>query len=349
MYGPLARLGMRLPEVIGTAGNDIFEMRSGYGHYGLKGDDVFLAAPWQYDMVALGGPGNDTYVAADNSVMRIIETGGFDTLIATGIGLFRESSFATTINNGQDFIGWDVFTGQVIILDNWREPQAAIEVIQLADATISSQWLIENVMGLEGFIPEVRGQFNAAFGTFFWNTITPAVLDPDPLASEPWIQRQNELLGVPQVEAAPADAVFRFYNPNTGVHFYTGNADEARSVAAENPVFAFENVSFQAASRSDPASIEIFRFFNTATGTHFYTASVAERDLVISSMPGFSYEGIVFNAFDASGAGRVGVHRFLNEATGAHFYTPSSDEAEIVNANLPTFTYEGIGFFAYDL
>ncbi|MFO1325115.1 MAG: DUF1800 family protein [Burkholderiales bacterium] len=146
---------------------------------------------------------------------------------------------------------------------------------------------------------------------------------------------------------APADAVYRFYNRETGTHFYTVSVPERDGVIQTYPQFAYEGAAF-AAPASAAGTVPVYRFFNGKTGTHFYTTSESERDGIVAYYPQFAYEGSAFRAFAAAGSdGRIAVYRFFNKATGAHFYTASAAERDKVLASYPNLVYEGIAFHAY--
>src|SRR5450631_1994080 len=138
------------------------------------------------------------------------------------------------------------------------------------------------------------------------------------------------------------EPVFRFYNTQTGAHFYTASATERDHVLATWPQFLYEGTAFFAAAAASGGALPIYRFFNTQTGAHFYTASAAERDKVIATLPQFVYEGITFYGFDDSEPGSVKLYRFYNTQTGAHFYTTQDDERDAVDQHLPQFVDEGV-------
>jgi hypothetical protein len=146
----------------------------------------------------------------------------------------------------------------------------------------------------------------------------------------------------------PPDAVYRFYNRETGTHFYTISVSERDSVIQAFPQFAYEGATFSALAQARAGAVPVFRFYNTKTSTHFYTTSVSERDGIIAYYPQFAYENTAFYAMpDAGTDGRVGVFRFFNKVTGAHFYTASVTERDKVVASYPNFVYEGIAFYVY--
>ncbi len=153
-----------------------------------------------------------------------------------------------------------------------------------------------------------------------------------------------------QTIAAPSGVspVFRFYNQQTGTHFYTIVAAERDHVIATYPQFVYEGAVFAAFAQAAPGAQPVFRFFNATTGTHFYTNKTAERDYVLATWPQFAFEGPAYYAMPAAGAdGRTALYRFFNTRTGAHFYTTSIAERDAVRSTMPQFADEGVAFFVY--
>ena len=130
------------------------------------------------------------------------------------------------------------------------------------------------------------------------------------------------------------DAVYRFYNRETGTHFYTISVGERDSVIAAYPQFAVRGRAVRgarAARRAAPCRCSAS--YNRTTGTHFYTTSASERDGIVAYYPQFAYEGPAYHAMPEPGSdGRVAVYRFFNRNTGAHFYTSSEAERDKVVA-----------------
>jgi hypothetical protein len=87
--------------------------------------------------------------------------------------------------------------------------------------------------------------------------------------------------------------VYRFYNTQTGTHFYTSSEAEREDVTNNNAAFVYEGIAYQAYAGDTASNTALYRFFNTETGNHFYTAVDAERDSV-QTMGQFSYEGIAY-------------------------------------------------------
>ncbi len=87
--------------------------------------------------------------------------------------------------------------------------------------------------------------------------------------------------------AQASDAIYRFYNRESGTHFYTVSVAERDGVVAAFPQFAYEGATFAAHAQPAPGAVPVFRFYNTKTGTHFYTSSPSERDGILAYYPAF--------------------------------------------------------------
>jgi photosystem II stability/assembly factor-like uncharacterized protein len=175
-------------------------------------------------------------------------------------------------------------------------------------------------------------------------------LDRPPASTDRLTVTAATNLGVWEYTFDPAGAlepVFRFFNTQTGAHFYTASASERDHVLATWPQFVYEGTAFFAAAAVAPGTLSVYRFFNTQTGAHFYTVSVAERDHVLATWPQFLYEGVRFYAFADSEPGSVKLYRFYNTQTGAHFYTTQDDERDAVDQHLPQFVDEGVVYNVY--
>ena len=141
--------------------------------------------------------------------------------------------------------------------------------------------------------------------------------------------------------------VYRFFNTNTGGHFFTISEAEKNTVIQNYPWFRFEQTGFYAFAVQAPGSLPVYRFFNTNTGGHFFTISEAEKNTVIQNYPSFRFEQTGFYAFAIQQPGSLPVYRFFNTTTGGHFFTISETEKNTVIQNYPWFRFEQTGFYAY--
>ena len=142
-------------------------------------------------------------------------------------------------------------------------------------------------------------------------------------------------------------AVYRFYNTQNGVHFYTSSSAERDSVIATLPFYNYEGVAFYGYGASTTGVSPLYRFYNTRAAAHFYTISDSERDTVRSTLPWYNYEGPSWYASTTSSTGSTAMYRFYNKNTTTHFYTISSGERDIVQQTLPQYVYEGVAYYAW--
>jgi hypothetical protein len=88
--------------------------------------------------------------------------------------------------------------------------------------------------------------------------------------------------------------VYRFFNNDTGVHFYTANPEEKIAVEQLDN-YTFEGSSYQGIDplTGQGSSVPVYRFLNEDTGVHLYTVSEEERNAV-QEFDNFSFEGEAF-------------------------------------------------------
>jgi hypothetical protein len=138
--------------------------------------------------------------------------------------------------------------------------------------------------------------------------------------------------------------IYRFYNSDTGAHFFTSSIEERNAVIETLPSFVYEGNSYDSnVAASDGTAV--YRFYNSDTGVHFYTASEAERDTVLDQLPSYSLEGISYFASPDDSNGGQALYRFYNTSNGTHFYTVSEAERDSIIQTLGHYSYEGVAYF----
>lgn len=167
--------------------------------------------------------------------------------------------------------------------------------------------------------------------------------DPVPSGTE-----QNETVSAENgdIEQKPAKQgspmIFRFYNKQTGAHFYTCDDAEINQLRLNMPenFWVDEGLAWYASPTGDP----VFRLYNQHSGEHFYTASENERAALIKA--GWKSEGV---AFCSNTPDKSPVYRLYNPnagSQGSHFFTLSKSEADaLVKAGWKS---EGIAWYATD-
>ncbi len=140
--------------------------------------------------------------------------------------------------------------------------------------------------------------------------------------------------------------VNRFYNNQTGTHFYTISAFEKDYLQTGFPtIFTLESVPFKATTLAGAGLNPVYRFYNLSLGVYFYTISESERAWVVANLPQMRYEGIAWYANATPVGGTIPLYRFYNTHKGVHFFTVSVTERDWVMANLPQMNYENIAYY----
>lgn len=111
-----------------------------------------------------------------------------------------------------------------------------------------------------------------------------------------YIYEGASYLGIDSATATESLAVYRFYNSDSGSHFYTIDENEKNVVRQKLDNYSYEGEAFFAYNLQVEGSIPIYRFYNSATGSHFYTPSATERDVVINELVNFKFEGVAYYA-----------------------------------------------------
>mgnify|MGYP001027602363 CR=1 FL=1 len=112
--------------------------------------------------------------------------------------------------------------------------------------------------------------------------------------------------------------MYRLYNPYSGEHFYTGDADEKDDVVRAG--WHYEGIGWVAPGHSDTP---VYRLYNRFAGDHHYTKDARERaDLV---RVGWADEGVGWYSDDNQS---VPLYRQYNPyaKTGTHNYTTDRSE-----------------------
>lgn len=144
-------MALRYPELIGGTGDDAFNANNYVAMFGLQGADDFGGT----SSLQIGGSGNDYYYLAVPTIVTLMErSGAGDVLVATGIGLARESTRAITLDQRHLFL-FDTASAQAAILLDWQQPATRIDTWVLAGTTYSYDQFIAAVSGF----PRFEGNF----------------------------------------------------------------------------------------------------------------------------------------------------------------------------------------------
>ncbi|MGS5086229.1 GDSL-type esterase/lipase family protein [Hydrogenophaga sp. A37] len=141
---------------------------------------------------------------------------------------------------------------------------------------------------------------------------------------------------------------YRFFNAQTGAHFYTVSETERDSVIATLPQFQYEGPAFTVSTTAQDGLLPVYRFFNTATGVHLYTISEAEKAHIQANLPTYQFEGVAYHASAVGGVGFKPLYRFYRSDRGFHFYTASFEERDTVIDTACAYRYEGTAYYVLD-
>ena len=142
--------------------------------------------------------------------------------------------------------------------------------------------------------------------------------------------------------------VYRFFNTQSGTHFYSKDEFEANSILANLPHYRLDGPAFKAADATNGTTADVFRFFNTQSGTHLFTQDTNERDTIIATMDHFNFEGIAYQGHPNPVDGSVPLYRFFNTQTGGHFYTVNEAEKDNLIATASNvYNFESVAYNVY--
>ena len=162
--------------------------------------------------------------------------------------------------------------------------------------------------------------------------VTPMVYDP--VSSTQVITIYSDPEGNAEISNLsvinPADysggsvLVYRFYNPNSGEHFYTAVEKERDDLIAAGWNYEFDGCFWAPAKSSDDA-LPVYRLYNPNGNDHHYTIDEAEALAVKEA--GWIDEGISFYAYRSDLDNGAPVYRVYNPNDGYHFFTTDLLEA----------------------
>ena len=99
------------------------------------------------------------------------------------------------------------------------------------------------------------------------------------------------------------EAVYRFFNTDTGAHLYTTDEVERAFIEENLPNYNAEGIKYHA-FESQPEGIDtipVFRLLNTDTGSHLYTIDQNELNFIQDNLSNFTLENngeATFYVFD---------------------------------------------------
>lgn len=141
--------------------------------------------------------------------------------------------------------------------------------------------------------------FNTRTGAHFYTTNEAERTDVQNNLSPPF-SFDGPAFSVASAFSPGLSPVHRFYNSQTGVHFYTISEEERANVVANLPHFRYEGVAYHASQVAGAGLTPLYRFFVPSKGFHFYTASYSEKVSIEANLSGtYTYEGIGYYVLDS--------------------------------------------------
>ena len=141
-------------KVAGTLGNDDLLGSTGQITFGLSGNDTLRSASGSEYNFLVGGQGDDTYIAGSGAAITILDTGGHDTVVATGLGLYSSDTYVGILA-GRHLIAANLLNGQQVVIANWQNPANSIETVQLAEGTFSLNQIASLLPHAYGYLGNV--------------------------------------------------------------------------------------------------------------------------------------------------------------------------------------------------
>ena len=138
-------------------------------------------------------------------------------------------------------------------------------------------------------------------------------------------------------------AIYRFFRPDNGSHFYTASSKERDYVSKNLPQYQYEGISYTTPSEEESLTgmQPVYRFFNSSTGVHLYTMSEKEKEHIIDNLANYNFENVAYYAYKTPQENTVPLYRFYHTIADTHFFTPSAQERDYIKENLPWYQQEG--------
>lgn len=137
--------------------------------------------------------------------------------------------------------------------------------------------------------------YNGGTGAHFYTT-NDAERDQVQATLSPPYSYEGAAFSVANAFSPGLAPVHRFYNTQSGVHFYTISEAERANVVANLPQFNYEGVAYHASQVAGAGLTPLYRFFVPSRGFHFYTASAAERNHIQANLNAiYNYEGVGYH------------------------------------------------------
>jgi len=297
---PVSITGGNLDDtIVGGVANDTIDGGAGNNNItGGPGDDNIT-----------GGPGDDIFKISSGDT---VSTGEGTDRILIDLDQASDSAALPTItdfergsdeiaifgvDNPQEAPVYDQTTG-VLFLDEMEVAQVDAEpgVIPFGEDDIDISGNDLPVSVIDSSETTVFRFFDPSAGGHFYTTnVDEKNFVEENLANYTFEGETYEAVDI-TTGAESAEEVYRFFNPNTGVHLYTINEIERDSVIENLDNFNYEGSTFYAYETQVEGSMPVYRFYEPTLGVHFYTPNEFEKDSVMENLDNYDFEGIAYYA-----------------------------------------------------
>ncbi|MFP8777866.1 DUF1566 domain-containing protein [Hydrogenophaga sp. RWCD_12] len=142
--------------------------------------------------------------------------------------------------------------------------------------------------------------YNGSTGAHFFTTDTSERDNVIATLSPPF-SYEGPAFSVANAYSPGLSPVHRFYNTQTGVHFYTISETERANVVATLPHYSYEGVAYHASQVPGAGLVPFYRFYVASKGFHFYTASETEKNSIVANLGAvYAFEGIGYYVLDSN-------------------------------------------------
>jgi len=297
--------------IYGYGGNDTIYGGAGNNQlFGGTGDDFLSVRSQGGNNYLDGGEGNDTLIGGDGND-TLFGGSGIDFLdgglgIDTAVYELANNNYALSKMRDGDII--------VLSVSGQQERIVGIELIKFSDKTVDAKDL--NYIGTYSEVSSnnlhaVHRFYNTRDKAYFYtsNPNEKTSIINNSFSNETSSSTDTSWPYVYQGSTfekshtySGATPLFRFYNTQTGHHFFTASQDEANYVKAkvisDSWPFNYEGVAFNVYANdptpnSQGSEIAVHRFYSPSLNRHFYTANQTEvAEIKLTGQ--WNYEGIGF-------------------------------------------------------
>ena len=224
----------------------------------------------------------------DRSTERTAETPSIDSSASTALATGAALSSTELAAAEKAAVAADA-SGSATALDELKPGQVAPKSAYNSGAVARK--------ALATRIPVYRFYNNSTGAHFFTTNTTER--DNIVATLSPPFSLEGSAFSVASAFSPGLSPVHRFYNTQTGVHFYTISESERANVVATLPHFTYEGVAYHASQVAGQGLIPFYRFFVPSKGFHFYTANEAEKNSIVANLSAvYHFEGVGYYVLD---------------------------------------------------